>query len=297
MRQKSSSQVILLTSHLRALLLRSSYVLLVGLSFGLLLLNPTEVSERWRMKILDVVSPILQAVQQPAASLDKMAEGLRNYQSVLAENEMLRTQNESLLQWQQQALQLTDQNQQLQKLLALHLPAAPQQRFAARLLTSQFSPYAHSVVLAAGTQDGVREGMPVMGGQGLLGRVAATGQFAARIVLLTDPASRLPVRLQRSSDKAILSGDGSAMPSLRFLPQESDIKAGDVIVTAALDGFLPADLPVGVVVGGNSSSGAGEWRVRLYDEAAKQDIVQLLNYHQVFDLPENIPNKSAGSRP
>ena len=79
--------------------------------------------------------------------------------------------------------------------------------------------------------DGLVDGWAVMDGLGLAGRIAGVGQRTARVVLLTDSASRVPVVIQPSGQRAMLSGDNSAFPLLDFIEDPDDLRPGDRVVS------------------------------------------------------------------
>ncbi len=109
--------------------------------------------------------------------------------------------------------------------------------------------FVRSLVVTAGKVDGVREGMAAMTGEGLVGRVVEGGDWSARILLITDMNSRIPVTVSDTGDHAILAGDNTPQPKLLYLPQDADVKAGARVMTSGHGGIFPPNLPVGVVAG------------------------------------------------
>jgi rod shape-determining protein MreC len=84
-------------------------------------------------------------------------------------------------------------------------------------------------------------------GDGLAGRIAEVGRRSARVLLLTDINSRVPVLVERTRDRAILAGDNSNHPQLLYLKPRAELRVGDRVVTSGDGGVFPAGLPVGVV--------------------------------------------------
>ena len=89
-----------------------------------------------------------------------------------------------------------------------------------------------------------------MTGDGLVGRVAELGDHAARILLLTDLNSRVPVVIEETRERAILSGDNTERPALAYLPPDARVSSGQRVVTSGSGGVLPAGLPIGTVTVG-----------------------------------------------
>ncbi|MEZ0395152.1 MAG: rod shape-determining protein MreC [Anaerolineales bacterium] len=110
------------------------------------------------------------------------------------------------------------------------------------------SPFLHYVIIDVGSSQGIRPGMPVVTEQGLVGRVEAVAAEAARVRLITDPASQVNVRLQGSETEALLIGSITGELSLEMIPQDVTVQAGDVVLTSGLGGGYPPNLLVGQVV-------------------------------------------------
>ena len=110
------------------------------------------------------------------------------------------------------------------------------------------SPFLHYVIINRGSNDGILRGMPVVTDQGLVGRIDAVIADAARVQLITDPASSVNVRLQNAETEAALSGSVTGDVTLDLIPQDTNVQTGDLVLTSGLGGGYPPDLIVGQVV-------------------------------------------------
>lgn len=119
---------------------------------------------------------------------------------------------------------------------------------AAAVIGFDPSPFLHFVIINRGSNDGILRGMPVVTDQGLVGRVDAVIADAARVQLITDPASNVNVRLQNAKTEASLVGSVTGDLILELIPQDSDVRTGDLVLTSGLGGGYPPDLIVGQVV-------------------------------------------------
>jgi rod shape-determining protein MreC len=115
------------------------------------------------------------------------------------------------------------------------------------VLADSGSPVRQSVLLNVGERDGIRDGWATMDGVGLVGRISGVGAQTSRVVLLTDSNSRVPVTVQPSGQKAILSGDNSDLPPLEFLEKGDEIRPGDQVFSSGDGGVFPAGLLIGQV--------------------------------------------------
>ena len=119
---------------------------------------------------------------------------------------------------------------------------------AAAVIGRDPSPFLHYVIINAGSNDGVLRGMPVVTNQGLVGRIDAVIADAARVQLITDPGSKVNVRLQNAETEASLVGSVTGDLTLELIPQDFDIEQGDLVLTSGLGGGYPPDLIIGQVV-------------------------------------------------
>lgn len=119
---------------------------------------------------------------------------------------------------------------------------------AASVIGRDPSPFLHYIIINRGSNDDIRRGMPVVTNQGLVGRVDAVIADAARVQLITDPASAVNVYLQTADTSAILSGSVTGDVSLDLISQNVTVESGDLILTSGLGGGYPADLIIGQIV-------------------------------------------------
>jgi rod shape-determining protein MreC len=117
-----------------------------------------------------------------------------------------------------------------------------------------------------------------MDGIGLVGRISGVGAQTSRVILLTDSNSRVPVLVQPSGQKAILSGDNSSLPPLDFLEDSDEVRPGDRVISSGDGGVFPAGLLVGQVVLGNDN----RLRVALSADYQRLEFLRVLRSH---DLP------------
>jgi rod shape-determining protein MreC len=152
---------------------------------------------------------------------------------------------------QAQVIQLQQEVGQTQVLAALvdFIRVRPENEYAAAAVIGRDpSPFLHYVIINRGSNEGILRGMPVVSSQGLIGRVDAVIADAARVQLITDPASSVNVRLQNAETEASLVGSVTGDLELELIPQDIDVQRGDLVLTSGLGGGYPPDLIVGQVV-------------------------------------------------
>jgi len=267
---------------------RFAFALLVSASVGMLVLGRIDSTfvERLRVGITDSVAPVLEVLSQPSATAAAIVEDMRTLADLRGENERLRAVNERLLRWQAVARTLEQENLAYKELL--NLVEDPRPAFiTARVIGDAGGAFVRTVLLNAGTDDGVAVGQAAVNAEGLVGRVVEVGRRSARILLLTDLNSRIPVVVEQSRVPAILAGDNSDHPRLSFTPVNAVFEPGDRIVTSGHGGMLPPGLPLGEVI----STVGGVARVRPYVDWTALEYLRVLD----FTLPGVLPaTRTAG---
>ena len=147
----------------------------------------------------------------------------------------------------QQARTIVQENHRLRRLLRIR-DAGGETIVAARLVSSTAASTRRFATLNAGRLQGARPGQPVRGPEGLIGRVLETGLNTARVLLLTDADSIVPVRRTRDNLPAIASGRGDGLLDIRSAGSvNAPFRAGDLFVTSGTGGIYPPNIPVAKV--------------------------------------------------
>jgi len=234
---------------LKALVDRFAFGTLIVVSVVLLVVSKADIRliEAVESRVGDLLAPALDLVAQPIEASRRLARSVGELVALRAENAELREQNARLLEWQSAARQLAVENASLRQLLH----GVPEDQHptvvTARVVADSGGPFVQTVLVNAGTEQGVAKGMAAVNERGLVGRVIEVGRRSARVLLLTDFNSRIPVMVEPSRDQAILAGDNSSQPGLVFLPLNPRLSVGDRVVTSGRGGVLPPGLAVGVV--------------------------------------------------
>jgi rod shape-determining protein MreC len=164
-----------------------------------------------------------------------------------AQNQELRDENTRLLQWQSVALALEAQNNALKASLS-YVPQPTPKFFTGDVVADLGGVYARSVLVAipAGAGPDI-VGAIAMDGRGVAGRVVEAGSRSARVLLITDLNSRVPVALGVTGAPALMAGTNGADPALLYWAPGQPPAEGAMVLTSAVGGAFPPGLPVGVV--------------------------------------------------
>ncbi len=205
--------------------------------------------ERFRTALVDKVVPSLSWAMAPVTRLAGMVENFQSYGRLYEQNQQLREELQQMKAWKEAALQLEQKNARLLDLNNVRLDPMLT-HITGVVLADSGSPFRQSVLLNVGTRDGIQDGWATMDGIGLVGRISGVGNRTSRVILLTDSSSRVPVLVQPSGQRAVLSGDNSMLPPLDFLEHPDEIQPGDRVISTSDGKVFPAGLLVGQVAMG-----------------------------------------------
>lgn len=253
---------------------RLSFVFYLVIAFVLLLLEgfaPT-VGARARSLAGDMVSPVLTVFETPIRTLQSGMERLAGVSDIYAENERLRAENIRLKQYRRATIELRSENNRLRTMLNVpgrEVPIAA----TGRVIGVGGGAFERSVLLNIGARNRLHRDAPVVDENGVIGRVIEVGRFSSRVLMLTDLNSNIPVRVERNGALGIIRGQNAATVQLAFLPDDTRIEVGDLLLTSGHGSTFPPDLPVARVV---SVDGADIVAAPMAD-------VDRLNYVRVMD--------------
>ena len=197
---------------------------------------------------IDAVAITTGVVLAPLDAWDRMVAAMDSRRDL--QEEVLRLQQENrVLKGQSQRLAALLSENARYKALLRSAQLIDDELIAAQITAVSPDPARHIVVIDKGVLDGVREGQPMLGEEGLMGQVILSGERNSRAVLITDSAHALPVQVNRSGLRAIAEGSGMIDRLLiRHLPAKADIRVGDLLVTSGLGGRFPNGYPVARVI-------------------------------------------------
>lgn len=142
---------------------------------------------------------------------------------------------------------LEAENARLRSLLEARTQVSDEIRVA-EIMAVDANPYRHSIVIDVGERDKVYEGQAIVDADGVVGQVIKTGLTTSQAILISDPGHSLPVEVNRNGLRTIANGTGELdRLDLPFLPNNADIREGDLLVTSGLGGAFPTGYPVAVV--------------------------------------------------
>ncbi len=285
--------MIRLSIPVRQALAKLTLPLLIAAAFGLMLLGKADalIAERARMALADALAPIFGVLAEPLATVRTVADDVQETFSLYSENARLREENERLRHWQAVALALDAENAKLKANLQWIPDPAPS-FVSAHVVADAGGVYARAVLLSIGPNHTVQKGQIALDERGLVGRVTELGSRSARVLLITDINSRIPVILESSRARAMLVGTNGARPRLIYWPEGQLPAEGEHVVTSAEANAYPAGLPVGIVHYSSTNVPEVEPAARL----DRLEVVRLFDYglHGVVPPESQASLRAAG---
>lgn len=195
--------------------------------------------------------------------VSRQYENMENFLSASQDIQTIRQQNTALeaenARMQAQIVELQQQLVEFEILSALleFARANPEHQYiGASIIGRDPSPFLNYIIINRGADDGLRRGMPVVTQNGLAGRIVQVTAGAARVSLITDPITRINVRVEPSRSAAVLTGSITGDITIEQIPQDADVNPGNLILTSGLGGNYPSNIIVGQVTSVRSRENA-----------------------------------------
>jgi len=230
---------------------RASRWLLVLLLLGELILLSRQISQRGREGPLmagaavGVLGSVAHAVDGVGHGVGSVGEGFRTRKRVIKENEELRRQVDGL---QREVLRLQTVEGAFLRLgdAVGYARRSNRPLQMADVVYADYASWLRSLLLYTGDRPS-RVDQPVVEDRGLVGRVVAAGGGYAKVQVITDRSSAVGAMIERTGRQGVARGDGHSGLEMEYVPLQADVKPGDRVVTAGIDGIYPRGLPIGIV--------------------------------------------------
>ena len=238
-----------------------------------------DVFDAARRMAQDAYAPIEDAANSVFSPVGDFIDGITRSGSLKSENQRLRRRVQQLEGGLARTSGLDRENRLLRKLLDIgfadNIPGV-----AAQVVSFAPGNFEWTVVVDRGSKDGVEEGMPVVSGEGLVGRVVDVSSRRAKVLLLTDPRMAVGVRLASSGETGVTQGlGGKDVVELDLIDPGVDVGPDELVVTSGLQqGRFPAGVPVGTVASASKRPGAlqQDVRIKLLADLGRLEFVEIL---------------------
>ena len=200
-----------------------------------------------RAVLNDLVYQVTIVSSAPGNFLSYSNRVTKDHFDVVNKNEILKKEIQTLKSNRYDNLFLKTENESLKKALQLGNPKNRREEtpIRARVTLDQQSPYLKSLLINKGKKNKIVKGMTVFSQSYLIGTIIESNYLSARVLLITDLNSKIPVVIQDTEVNAILTGKGKKIElTLEYLPDGFVLEPNKIIYTSGKDGFLAAGMPV-----------------------------------------------------
>ncbi|MEJ2069369.1 MAG: rod shape-determining protein MreC [Syntrophobacterales bacterium] len=189
--------------------------------------------------IISLTAPVINGLNSLGDSLQRLWRGYFYLVGARKENAELKRQLNEYAQKEvryQEALLLARRLEallDLKKQIALPITGA-------RVVAYDPSQWSRCVIVDTGKSEGITVGLPVLSGDGIVGRIVETYPHYAKVMLIVDRNSGADAMVQRTRVRGILQGKGGNRCSLEYVPKNADVEVGDLVLASGLGGIYPA---------------------------------------------------------
>lgn len=194
-----------------------------------------------------VLVPLQTGINAVGGSIYSEASKIKELSTALEDKEKLQARVDELTEENTRLRAEQEELSRLRKLYELDEQYMQYQKVGARIIAKDTGEWFHVFRINKGSDDGIREGMNVIAGGGLVGIVTDVGANYATVRSIIDDSSQVSAMAQQSGDTCIVSGDLRLFKEgrlrLSYMEKDDDVKDGDMIVTSNISGkFLPGIL-------------------------------------------------------
>jgi rod shape-determining protein MreC len=202
--------------------------------------------QQMRVKTMAVFAPVIQTINAPVQTARFIVSDWKALLSAHTINAQLQAENNRLRHWQSVAVTLARENRALRD-LTRYKPVSKTAYISAKVVGGAQNAFSQNLWLNIGAQDGIKPYQPVIDAHGLLGRTVLVSAHAAKLQLLSDPNSRIPVVVGANGVRAVITGAQNGGLKLLFLPLIHNIKMGDMVTSSDDGGLMPPAVAIGRV--------------------------------------------------
>ncbi len=268
-----STNSLVLAFRPRPLLQTTGLIVLLVTGIVLMSLHHGEnaFAQRMRTATQTIIAPVINLLSSPANYMRGFGENVQQVTQMHSQNQALREENAMLLKWQTVAQKLERENKELRSLLGIKA-IADARYVTAHIVSKNHDPISHTLLVRHSGDQGIRAGLPVVAAEGIIGHVLETSGDLAKILLITDRQSRIPVEHETSGERGILVGTNNAtVLQLNHVERPSAFDFGDRLVTSSSKLF-----PVNMVVGEVGAVHDDTISIKPYSDTRKLHFVSIV---------------------
>ena len=212
---------------------------------------PPRVTSRLKLAVGSLFLPLFGLANTAQQLPVTAADAILSRRELIQQNESLRRENQQLKFLQMQTSATMRENNQLRSAIGWQ-KQTPWKLKLANVVLRDPANWWRTAQIDLGSRDGLRENLPVLTNDGLIGRVSSVGLTRSQIILIGDPNCRVSARVENpTQDIGVLGAGGpldDSLVGLSYLSSGANLKSGQLVVTSGEGGIFPAGIPIGQIV-------------------------------------------------
>ncbi len=195
-----------------------------------------------------VAAPLFYIVDLPKQLMVWGGARIQSREVLFRENQSLKNEVFILKGQLQTLINMKVENEELLNLLGTEQKIEGR-KLVAEIIQVATDPFTHEIVINKGALDGVYKGQAVVDAYGVMGQVIRVTPLTSRVLLITDTRHSIPIRSERSGERAVAYGRGDDLNviSLQYVRSTADFQEGDVLLSSGIGERFPSGYPVAVV--------------------------------------------------
>jgi len=225
---------------------RFSLIGLIFFSIGLLIVSKINLPVNNYLKITlnEIVYRSSFIISVPEKKIQVFFNKIKDHYNVYNDY-LLVKEKINLLQSEKYEVQfLKEENKRLKKTIDEYIYNSKE--MIAKVLIDKNSPFLKSIIVNKGSKDNVKLGMAVLNGSYLVGKIVEVNYSTARVLLISDLNSKIPVSIDPGNIQSILSGTGKQNGKIEYLEREISIEDESIVYTSGSGGLFKPGIPVGI---------------------------------------------------
>ncbi len=198
--------------------------------------------------VVATVGPLQGMVYKPVKALRRLASNLALVKTLRESNNLLREENQRLRTVETTHQELLLKHRRLERLLQFRQKTSFQ-TVAASVIARDATNWSKTITLNVGSESGVREELPVLNHEGIVGHIIRAAPSHSQVLLITDARGAVDALIQRTRTAGVFVGSSNGNNSgfLRYVSREEDVRVNDRIVSSGFGGIYPRGILLGVV--------------------------------------------------
>lgn len=219
---------------------------LVILCLGIIITAKFPVASTTRSIAIQGFRPVLIASHSIMSFFKNIRSEFRLNSYLKKENGILQNQVQELGNKVIQLQEFESENKRLRLLLELK-EQLDYATLPARVIGRDISGWSFLIIIDKGKKDGIVEDMPVVSGEGVVGKTIEVGTYTSKVQLLIDQRSRIGGMMQRSRLVGVVEGTGQGYLIMNYLPRDESVFLNDLVLSSGLGGVFQKGLVIGTV--------------------------------------------------